>query len=74
MLLSLFYCDGIFGCYTSPPVDSPTSLSAMPECQDQLPHSPAARAERSMSLVGDRDPSESPPPSPPPAHVKGKGK
>jgi hypothetical protein len=46
----------------------------MPERDDQLPHSPAARAERSMSPIGDRDPNESPPPSPPPSHVKGKSK
>ena len=50
-----------------PPADSTTSPSAMPEGQDQLPPSPAGRAEHSMSPVVDRDPSESPPP------VKGKG-
>jgi hypothetical protein len=46
----------------------------MPERDDQLPHSPAAREERSMSPIVDKDPSESPAPSPPPAHVKGKDK
>jgi hypothetical protein len=50
------------------------SLAVMPERDDQLPHSPAARVEHNMSPVVDRDPSESPPPSPPPAHVGGKGK
>jgi hypothetical protein len=58
----------------SPLADSPTSPAAMPGRQDQLPHSPASRAERSMSHVGDMDPSKSPPPSPPSTHVKGKGK
>jgi hypothetical protein len=58
----------------SPLADSPTSPATMPERDDQLSHSPAARVERSMNPVGDRDPSESPAPSPPPAHVKGKGK
>jgi hypothetical protein len=37
-------------------------------------HSPPTRAEHSMSPVGVRDLSESPPPSPPPSPVKGKGK
>jgi hypothetical protein len=46
----------------------------MLEHDDQLLHSPAARAERSLSPVVDMDPSEGPPPSPPPAQVKGKGK
>ena len=49
-----------------PPADSTTSPSAMPEGQDQLPPSPTARVECSMSHVVDRDPSEGPP-------VKGKG-
>jgi phosphatidylserine/phosphatidylglycerophosphate/cardiolipin synthase-like enzyme len=53
----------------SPPVDSPTSPAAMPDRDNQLPHSPAAKAERSMSPIDAGDRSESPP-SPPPAHVK----
>jgi hypothetical protein len=53
-----------------PTVDSTTSPAAMPERDNQLPHSLAARAERSMSPVGDKDPSD----RPPHAHVKRNGK
>jgi hypothetical protein len=42
----------------------------MPERDDQLPRSSTARVERSIIPVVDMDPSESPPPT----HVKGKGK
>jgi hypothetical protein len=46
----------------------------MPERENQLPHSPIARAERIMCPIVDRDLRKSPALSPPPAHVKDKGK